>query len=83
MKFWTILSVGAVVIAGTLFAASAAYKAKLYKDLFDRQTTNGLGEEVLRLRGRLYWLLTSAILRMGNRSPLGLPTKFLAFRTKA
>ena len=83
MKFWTILSVGAVVIAGTHFAASAAYKAKLYNDLFDRQTSNGLGEKVLRLRGRLYWLLTSAILRMGNRSPLGLPTKFLAFRTKA
>jgi hypothetical protein len=45
VKFWTILSVGAVavVIAGTLFAASAAYKAKLYNDLFDRQTSNGLG----------------------------------------
>ena len=83
MKFWTILSVGAVVIAGTLFAASAAYKAKLYDDLFDRQTSNGLGEEVLRQRGRLYWLLTSATLRMGNRRPLGLPTKFLAVRTKA
>jgi hypothetical protein len=53
VKFWTILSVGAVVIAGTLFAASAAYKAKLYNDLVDRQTSNRLGEEVLRLRGRL------------------------------
>ena len=83
MKVWTILSVGVVVIAGTLFAASAAYKAKLYDDLFDQQTSNGLGEEVLRLRGRLYRLLTSAILRMGDISPLGLPTKFLAFRAKA
>ena len=83
MKFWTILSVGAGVIAGPHFAAPAAYKAKLYNDLFDRQTSNGLGEEVLRLRGGCYWLLTSAILRMGDISPLGHPTRFLAFRAKA
>ena len=53
MKFRTILSVGAGVIAGPLFAAPAAYKAMLYNDLFDRQTSKGLGEEGLRLRGRL------------------------------
>ena len=38
MKFGTILSVGAVVIAGTLFAASAAYGATLYDD-FDSYPT--------------------------------------------
>jgi len=39
VKFETILSVGAVVIAGTLFAASAAYGATLYDD-FDSYLTS-------------------------------------------